>query len=160
MRDIAEVLGSNFDTIIRDLYLNKKLSGKEISDELLSKTKILITPRSIQRRLKSLGVIRTFSQAFNLAIKRGRKSYEHLKRAVKSKDKRKGINTKLRYQIFLRDGFKCILCGRTAQEEPLQIDHVKPVVYGGTNDTTNLRTLCGECNIGKMLTEERKLPKI
>jgi len=36
-----------------------------------------------------------------------------------------------------------------------QIDHVVPVVKNGTNEVDNLRTLCRECNNGKMLSEEK-----
>jgi|SRR3989344_5499997 len=160
MRDISSVLGQNFDSAISDLYLSKELSAKEISEELFSKTKILITPRSIQRRLKSLNIIRSFSAAFNLAIKKGRKSYAHLRRSVKSSDMRKGIQPKLRYQVMQKDGFKCVLCGKNANEDRLEIDHIKPVVYGGTNELRNLHTLCSECNKGKMLLEERGSVKI
>lgn len=156
MRNIGDALRRGFDEIIADLYLNKKLSGQEISDELFTKTKIFITPRSIQRRLKALKIIRPLSEAFNLAIKKGRKSYAHLRKPIKSSELRKGVQLKLRYQILRRDNFKCALCGKTAiQDTILVIDHIKPVVRGGGNDPKNLRTLCRECNHGKMLLEER-----
>ena len=160
MLDIAKKLNSNFNKIISDLYLGSNFSGQEISDELFIKTGILITSRSIQRQLKKLGIIRGFSEAFNISIKKGRKSYAHLRRTVKSKDMRKGIRPKLRYEVLSRDNFKCVLCGNTAADDRLEVDHIKPVVYGGTNETGNLRTLCAECNKGKMLAEERKMPKI
>lgn len=160
MHDIGNKLNQDFDTIISDLYLKNNFSGQEISDTIFIKTNILITPRSIQRQLKKLGIIRSFSAAFNISIKKGRKSYAHLRRAVKSKDMRKGIQPKLRYEVLSRDNFKCVLCGNTAADDRLEVDHIKPVVYGGTNITSNLRTLCAECNKGKMLVEERKIPKI
>lgn len=160
MKTISHLLGLPFNDVIKDLYLKKNLASTEISERLLKDTGISITPRSIQSQLRSLGVTRTFSEAFNLAIKKGRKSYEHLRRTIKSRDMRKGITPKLRYQVLQRDKFRCVLCGKDAKEEHLEIDHIKPVVYGGTNDFDNLRTLCSECNKGKMLAEERKLPKI
>ncbi len=160
MITISQIMGHPFDDTIKDLYVNKCMAGTEISEELFKITRVLITPRSIQRKLKDLGIMRTFSEAFNLAIKRGRKSYAHLRRSVRSCDMRKGIAPKLRYQVLQRDKFKCVLCGKDAKEELLEIDHIKPVVYGGTNDFKNLRTLCAECNKGKMLAEERKPPKI
>ncbi|MEK7070260.1 MAG: HNH endonuclease [Patescibacteria group bacterium] len=160
MLDIAKKLNSDFNKIISDLYLGSNFSGQEISDELFIKTGIFITARSIQRQLRKLGIIRTFSEAFNISIKKGRKSYAHLRRTIKSKAMRKGIYPKLRYEIFSRDKFKCVLCGNTAADDHLEVDHIKPVVYGGTNEHSNLRTLCAECNKGKMLVEERKLLKI
>ncbi len=56
----------------------------------------------------------------------------------------------LRYQILLRDGFRCQICGRGAEDGvKLHIDHIKPVKLNGKSDPENLRTLCELCNIGK-----------
>ena len=49
-----------------------------------------------------------------------------------------------------------VLCGNTPKESRLVIDYIIPVVDGGTNDFLNLRTLCFDCNQGKMISEERK----
>ena len=62
----------------------------------------------------------------------------------------------MRYEIFKRDGFKCVLCGATAKDDLLMIDHIKPVVNGGSNEFENLRTLCRQCNLGKMIAEHEK----
>lgn len=48
--------------------------------------------------------------------------------------------------IFMRDGHKCVRCGST---DRLTVDHIIPIVRGGTNDEANLQTLCGPCNSGK-----------
>ncbi|HLC87964.1 MAG TPA: HNH endonuclease [Patescibacteria group bacterium] len=56
---------------------------------------------------------------------------------------------RLRYQVFLRDGFKCRACGGTALETVLEVDHIKPVIGGGKNTLDNLQTLCLNCNRGK-----------
>jgi len=155
INDISTALGVNFKDFVRDLYQIKKLSCQEISENIFNKSGINITARSIQRFLKSMGSIRTYSQAFTLAIARGRKSYDGMRKPIKSAESRKGINLKLRYKIFERDQFKCVLCGATAKDEKLVIDHIVPVVSGGTNNETNLRTLCRQCNHGKMLLNER-----
>lgn len=157
MKAISTILSHSFNDLIKDLYLNKTMSAAEISDELYKQTKILITPRSIQRQLKQIGIIRSFSQAFNLSIQKSRKTYDHLRKTVKSSALRRGIAPKLRFQVLKRDNFKCALCGKTAKEDHLEIDHIVPVVSGGTNNFDNLRTLCGECNKGKMLLEEKHL---
>ncbi len=63
---------------------------------------------------------------------------------------RKLMTPTLRYEIMQRDGFKCVLCGRTAEDGvKLQVDHIKPVSKGGKTIKENLRTLCNECNLGK-----------
>lgn len=63
--------------------------------------------------------------------------------------KRKGISKKLRFEVFKRDSFKCQYCGNVSPDVTLEVDHIKPVSEGGTNDITNLITACFDCNRGK-----------
>lgn len=46
-------------------------------------------------------------------------------------------------KIGRRDGFHCQHCQKTVD---LEIDHVIPVIKGGTNDLPNLQLLCQSCN--------------
>lgn len=63
---------------------------------------------------------------------------------------RKKMTDSLRYDIMKRDGFRCVLCGRTAADGvKLHVDHILPVSKGGKTEADNLRTLCDECNLGK-----------
>lgn len=55
-----------------------------------------------------------------------------------------------RYDLLQRDGFRCQLCGRSAQSGAvLEIDHRIARALGGTDDDSNLWALCWECNRGK-----------
>ncbi len=63
--------------------------------------------------------------------------------------KRKAIPKSLRFEVFKRDSFTCQYCGRKAPDILLQIDHIRPVSKGGTNDLLNLITSCEDCNSGK-----------
>lgn len=63
--------------------------------------------------------------------------------------KRKEITKKVRFEVFKRDSFKCQYCGSSAPDVILHVDHIKPVVEGGTNNITNLITSCSDCNLGK-----------
>lgn len=56
---------------------------------------------------------------------------------------------KLRFRIFMRDGFKCRYCGRSPPEVELHLDHVVPLSRGGTDDESNLCAACQACNAGK-----------
>lgn len=56
------------------------------------------------------------------------------------------IKQKVRQKIYLRDGNKCVQCG---SKENLTIDHILPLMYGGTNVQENLRTMCRVCNMRK-----------
>ncbi len=62
---------------------------------------------------------------------------------------RKSISKGLRFDVFSRDNFRCRYCGIPAEYTVLHIDHVVPVVMGGTNDFDNLVTACISCNLGK-----------
>lgn len=63
--------------------------------------------------------------------------------------KRKSISKKTRFEVFKRDGFKCQYCGAEAPKFVLNVDHIKPVADGGSNDMMNLITACFDCNSGK-----------
>jgi hypothetical protein len=64
--------------------------------------------------------------------------------------KRKTIKPKLRFDILERDNHTCQACGATPQDgATLEIDHIKPIAKGGTDDPLNLQVLCRECNSGK-----------
>ena len=52
----------------------------------------------------------------------------------------------LRWMVFERDGYACAHCG---SRYDLTIDHIHPVSLGGTNDPSNLQTLCRTCNCSK-----------
>lgn len=84
----------------------------------------------------------------------------------------------LRAQVFRRDGFRCTRCGACCAEQTegydggralktsttvcngkfkdiLVVDHVVPRRFGGSNDLSNLQTLCETCNKRKQRDERR-----
>lgn len=63
---------------------------------------------------------------------------------------KRALNSQERYSIMERDGFRCQLCGRDAQDQiVLEIDHKTPWDRDGKTSLENLWTLCRECNRGK-----------
>lgn len=72
-----------------------------------------------------------------------------VKQQPRRRTKEEHVNPSLRFQVLARDKFCCQYCGRSAPDVKLQVDHIKPVAGGGTNDPKNLVTACAECNIGK-----------
>ena len=72
--------------------------------------------------------------------KRGRDIWEH----------RRGsegyISGTIRYEILKRAKYHCELCGISADEKALDIDHIIPRNKGGTDDESNLQALCYSCN--------------
>jgi len=67
---------------------------------------------------------------------------------------------KLRMQIFERDNFTCQLCGRSTPDVKLELDHIKPVAEGGTDNPENLRTTCYACNRGRGALMSSKPPRL
>ena len=65
-------------------------------------------------------------------------------------EQRRLMTDSLRYDVLRRDGFRCQLCGATADDGyKLHVDHIIPVSKGGKTELSNLRTLCERCNMGK-----------
>lgn len=50
-----------------------------------------------------------------------------------------------RTKIINRDGGYCLRCG-LEDETKLEVHHILPVSQGGTNDDSNLATLCSHCH--------------
>ena len=76
--------------------------------------------------------------------------------------KRKQLGNKIRFEVFKRDKFTCQYCGKKSPDIVLNVDHIKPVSKGGTNDIINLITSCFECNSGKkdvLLSDDSEITK-
>jgi len=51
-----------------------------------------------------------------------------------------------REEIFKRDNYTCIWCKKRFNSKNLEVDHIVPLVEGGSNKEKNLATSCSECN--------------
>lgn len=54
-----------------------------------------------------------------------------------------------RRSVYKRDGFKCVNCGARGGTEgsiELHAHHIVPLSAGGSNELTNLATLCADCH--------------
>ena len=49
-------------------------------------------------------------------------------------------------QVWDRDGWQCVTCGT---HKDLTVDHITPLAVGGTDDFSNLQTMCRPCNSRK-----------
>lgn len=64
---------------------------------------------------------------------------------------RRQTPTKLRMAVLKRDGFRCRICGRNADDSidiRLHVHHVRPLEWGGLTVMENLITLCHTCHEG------------
>ena len=50
-----------------------------------------------------------------------------------------------RARVLARDRWTCQLCGAVAHH----VDHITPVLFGGSDDESNLQAFCADCNLAK-----------
>jgi hypothetical protein len=63
------------------------------------------------------------------------------------------------WAVLARDHWTCCSCGRSTRQDGvlLEVDHILPRSRGGTDELTNLQTLCKKCNIGKSNRDDSDL---
>jgi hypothetical protein len=70
--------------------------------------------------------------------------------AAKAAEAKVRVMPALRWQVFQRDQWKCVACGRNSHDGAiLHVDHIVPRSIGGLDALENFQTLCNVCNIGK-----------
>lgn len=82
----------------------------------------------------------------------GKLSKEKLLNGNISTCTRHTIPLNIRWAVLKRDKYKCVKCGCSPSlnhKVELEVDHIRPVARGGTNEAENLQTLCKDCNQGK-----------
>jgi ATP adenylyltransferase len=82
---------------------------------------------------------------------RGAAIWEHRTRGLNE------ISGTVRYEVLKAARFRCELCGVSAEERALQVDHIVPRNHGGTDDISNLQALCYSCNAMKRDTDDADL---
>ena len=75
--------------------------------------------------------------------KRGEAMWEHRRRGHEP------ISGSIRYEVLKRAEFRCELCGISAEEKSLEVDHIHPKSLGGKDDLSNYQSLCYSCNASK-----------
>lgn len=61
-----------------------------------------------------------------------------------------------RLEVLARDDYQCQACGRIV-DRPKQahVDHIVPRASGGTDELSNLRTLCASCHSSRTARDQR-----
>jgi len=54
-----------------------------------------------------------------------------------------------RYEVLKRAKFRCELCGISADEKAIEVDHILPRNHGGSDELHNFQALCYSCNATK-----------
>jgi predicted restriction endonuclease len=146
--ELTRIFKMSIQNFIKHFYISEMMSFDEIEEMLANKYNLKITPKTLSRWARSTGLkIRNKKEAFQLAIKKNRMTYEHQRKTIRIK--RSVLAPKTRFEVLKRDNFKCQLCGKGVKEGAiLEAGHLIAVKDGGTNELTNLQTECFECNHG------------
>jgi ATP adenylyltransferase len=80
--------------------------------------------------------------------KRGDSVWLHRKRGHRP------VSGSIRYEVLSRAKFRCELCGISAEEKNLEVDHIFPKSLGGKDDLSNYQALCYSCNAAKRNTDD------
>lgn len=75
--------------------------------------------------------------------KRGEAIWSHRSKS------RKVIPGTIRYEVLKRAQFRCELCGISASEKALEVDHIVQKNHGGEDSLHNYQALCYTCNASK-----------
>lgn len=65
------------------------------------------------------------------------------------KNNREPVSGTIRYEVLKRASFRCELCGISADEKALEVDHITPKNLGGEDSINNYQALCYSCNATK-----------
>lgn len=92
--------------------------------------------------------IRKLSQEGQL-IKIRKGVYKYDPKFIKN-NKLKDFTARQKEEIFRRDGYKCVVCGRGVKDGiEIHADHIKPRDLGGESIIENGQTLCAQHNFKK-----------
>ena len=75
--------------------------------------------------------------------KRGGAAFAHRRR------NRRPVPGSVRYKVLKRAKHRCELCGVSAEERALEVDHITPKNLGGEDSINNYQALCYKCNANK-----------
>jgi hypothetical protein len=69
--------------------------------------------------------------------------FEKISLEIDVERKREPIPEDVKFEVWRRDGGKCVICG---SNEKLEFDHIIPFSKGGSNTARNIQLLCESCN--------------
>ncbi len=95
---------------------------------------------------------REWYAALNATYKRDHPEQVRMYSAVRTARKRHvggDITTSQWREIKAKYNYTCLCCGRREPDIRLSIDHVIPIVKGGTSNIDNIQPLCRSCNSSK-----------
>jgi ATP adenylyltransferase len=130
-----------YEQITKDMP-GKVLAKHGVVEREGEEYRLTIDPSSLSPAERN-GLVRLCDEAIDAYLqKRGDAVYDHRRAALGY------LSGSLRYEVLKRAGYRCELCGISADERAIEVDHILPRKHGGNDDLTNLQALCFKCNAG------------
>lgn len=123
------------------LTKNRGITTKEGNEYRLNTTESL-TPGEITELIELC-----HSKIAEYEAKRKGAQWDHRRRG------RRPVSGSIRYEVLKRAKFRCELCGISADDKNLEVDHIHPKSLGGKDDLSNYQALCYTCNAQKRNTD-------
>lgn len=124
----------------REWYANRTKEQRESHNE-----REIVRHRNMSEDKKKRD--REIKLAWRQANKDRRRALNHKRRCAKNSG---GMYTAKEWTALKEKfGFKCLRCHKIEPEIALTVDHVVPLIKGGSNTIDNLQPLCGRCNSSK-----------
>jgi len=131
-----------YEQITKDMP-GKVLAKHGIVERAGDEYRLTVDPSSLSSEERDK-LMRLCDEAISVYLqKRGTAVYDHRRAALGY------LSGSLRYEVLKRAGFRCELCGISADERAIEVDHIIPRKHGGEDDPTNLQALCFKCNANK-----------
>jgi ATP adenylyltransferase len=128
--------------------VGKVLSDKnQIAEKVKRGTRIegYALPRFDELRASEVEQLRALCVAKldDYVARRGKQVWSHRRKSSGY------ISGTVRYEVLKRAKFRCELCGISAADKALEVDHIIPRNHGGQDDLSNFQALCFSCNAMK-----------
>lgn len=137
-----------YEQITKDMP-GKVLAKHGIVERDGDQYRLTIDPSSLSSAERSELVRLCDEKVSTYLQKRGTAAYDHRRAALGY------LSGSLRYEVLKRAGFRCELCGISADERAIEVDHILPRKHGGEDDRTNLQALCFKCNANKGARDDK-----
>lgn len=129
----------------------KRYRPKRFNNRKSSKRSNRIAPSILQKRQATIRVINNINKWINISsywledvsidIRALTDGYKPYKWQYQKSNK---LDENIRKAVILRDGCKCMECGK--RNTVLEVHHIKPKRLNGSNTLCNLITLCSKCH--------------
>ncbi len=114
-----------FNDSLYQVTLNKSESEYELEDlAILIKEKIYKENKKFEQIKKQVELYEKFEES-------------------SQPERREPIPEDVKFEVWRRDGGKCVICG---SQKNLEFDHIIPFSKGGSSTARNLQLLCQDCN--------------